>query len=150
MGALSGECGGGGVLCWGPCRLWKESSGDEHLSSCRLSWATWSGLVYRGLWELVERDSGGGVSLSMVALWREPGGRAPLLGTLKDRQKRLRRRASISIEALLGKLLVGGSSTGDFERWMKGALGMEHSSLKRFSVEGLWEGLIYWGPWKIC
>ena len=33
--------------------------------------------------------------------------------------------------------LEEGSSTGDFERWMKGTLGMEHLSLKRISVEGL-------------
>jgi hypothetical protein len=26
----------------------------------------------------------------------------------------------------------------------------EHCSLKRFSAEGLWGGLFYWGPWKIC
>jgi hypothetical protein len=23
-------------------------------------------------------------------------------------------------------------------------------SLKRLSAEGLWGGLLYWGPWKIC
>jgi hypothetical protein len=46
--------------------------------------------------------------------------------------------------------LEGGSSSRDFERWIKGALGMEHFSLKRLSVEGLWGGLLYWGPWKIC
>jgi hypothetical protein len=47
-------------------------------------------------------------------------------------------------------ILDGGSSTGEFESWMKGALGMERFSLKRLSVEGLWGGLLYWGPWKIC
>jgi hypothetical protein len=31
---------------------------------------------------------------------------------------------------------------------MKGALGMEHLSLKSFSAEGLWGGLIYRGPLK--
>ena len=44
----------------------------------------------------------------------------------------------------------GGSSTGDFERQMKGALGMERFSLNRLSAEGLCGGLLYWGPWKIC
>jgi len=88
---------------------------------------------------MVERGSGGGASLSMVALRREPGGRAPLLETLKDRQKRLRRRAFISIGVPMGNL-EGGSSTGDFERWMKEALGMENSSLKRLSVEGSGKG----------
>ena len=33
---------------------------------------------------------------------------------------------------------------------MKGALRMERLSLKRLSAEGLYGGLIYWGPWKIC
>jgi len=32
---------------------------------------------------------------------------------------------------------------------MKWALGMECFSLKRLSAEGLWEGLLYWGPWVI-
>jgi hypothetical protein len=54
-----------------------------------------------------------------------------------------------SIGALLGNL-EGGSSTRDFERWMKEALEMEHFSLKRLSVEGLLGGLLYWGPWKTC
>ena len=41
----------------------------------------------------------------------------------------------------------GGSSTGDFERWMKGALGMGHLSLKRLNGEGLEGGHLSWGPW---
>jgi hypothetical protein len=68
---------------------------------------------------------------------------------MEDRYKRLWRRASISIGALLGNL-EGSSSTGDFERWMKGALGMERFSLKRLNMEGLWGGLLYWEPWEIC
>jgi hypothetical protein len=71
------------------------------------------------------------------------------LGTLEDRQKRLWRQASISIGVPLGNL-EWGSSTRVFERWMKGALGMERFSLKRLSEEGLWGALLYWGPWKIC
>jgi hypothetical protein len=51
---------------------------------------------------------------------------------------------SLSTGALLGNL------EGGFERWMKEALGIEHLSLKRLSAEGLWEGLLYLGPWKIC
>jgi len=27
---------------------------------------------------------------------------------------------------------------------------MERFSLNRLSAEGLWGGLLYWGPWKIC
>jgi len=50
-----------------------------------------------------------------------------MLGTLKDRLKRLWRWASISIRASPGNLEEG-SSTRDFERWMKGVLGMEHIS----------------------
>jgi hypothetical protein len=72
-----------------------------------------------------------------------------LLGTLEDRQKRLWRWASLYIGAPLGNL-EGDSSTRDFERWMEEALGMELFSLKRLSAEGLWGGLLYWGPWKIC
>jgi hypothetical protein len=60
-----------------------------------------------------------------------------LLGTLKDRQKRLWRWASLSIGAPLGDLEVG-SSTRDFERWMREALGMQSFSLKRLSAEGFW------------
>ena len=62
-----------------------------------------------------------------------------MLGTLEDRQKRLWGWVSISIGALLGNL-EGGSSTRDFERWMKGALGMERFSLKMVSVEGSFTG----------
>jgi len=57
--------------------------------------------------------------------------------------------ASLSVGAPLGNL-EGGSSTRDFERWMKGALGMERLALKRLSGEGLKGRLLYWGPWKIC
>jgi len=72
-----------------------------------------------------------------------------LLGTLEDRKTRLWRWASIFIEALLENL-EGGSSTGDFESWLKEALGMERYSLKRLSAEGLWGQLLYRGPWKTC
>jgi hypothetical protein len=77
--------------------------------------------------------------------WRE----GSLVGDPGAWLKRLWRWASLSIGAPLGNL-EGVSSTGDFERWMKGALGIEHFSLKRLSAEGLWGGLLYWGPWKIC
>jgi len=43
MGALLGEPGGG-LLCLGSWRLWKEGSRDGYLSSWGLSWATWNGL----------------------------------------------------------------------------------------------------------
>jgi hypothetical protein len=40
-----------------------------------------------------------------------------------------------------------GPSTGNFERWMKGALGMGPLSLKRLTAEGLEGWLFYWVPW---
>ena len=43
-----------------------------------------------------------------------------------------------------------GSSTVDYDRWMKGALQMEHFSLKMLSAEGLWGWLLYWRHWTIC
>jgi hypothetical protein len=75
--------------------------------------------------------------------------RAPLLGILEDRYKRLWKGAYLSIGAPLGNL-EGGSSTRDFERWMKKPLEMERFSLKRLNAEGLWIGLLYWGPRNIC
>jgi hypothetical protein len=39
-----------------------------------------------------------------------------------------------------------GLSTRNFERWMQGAQGMGHLSLKRLTVEGLKGGLIYCVP----
>ena len=64
----------------------REGSGDGYPALWGLSWATWSGLIGRGPWFMVERGSGGVASLSVGALWREPGGRASLLGTLKVRR----------------------------------------------------------------
>ena len=72
-----------------------------------------------------------------------------MLGTLENRWKRLWRWASLSIGAPLGNLEER-SINRDFERWVKEAPGMERFSLKRLSEAGLWEGLLYWGPWKIC
>jgi hypothetical protein len=68
------------------------------------------------------------------------------LGTLKGREKRLWKRASIAIGAPLGNVEVG-SSTRDFERWMKGALGKGCLSLKRLTAEGREGGLLYWERW---
>jgi hypothetical protein len=52
--------------------------------------------------------------------------------------------AAVNIK--MGKL-EGGLSTGDFERWLKGALGKGHLTLKRLTAEDLEGGLLYWGPW---
>jgi len=47
--------------------------------------------------------------------------------------------------------LEEGSSTGDFERRMKGALGMGFLSLMRLHGGGFGGGkLLDWEPWKIC
>jgi hypothetical protein len=53
---------------------------------------------------------------------------------------------SLHTGAPLGDLGRGGTSTGNFERWMKRALGMGHISLKRLTEEGLKRGLLYWVP----
>ena len=73
------------------------------------------------------------------------GGRACLLGTLKDRKKRLWRQAYFSIGAPLGNL-EGESSTRDFERWLKGALEVERLSLWELCEGNLEGGLPCWGP----
>jgi hypothetical protein len=40
----------------------------------------------------------------------------------------------------------GGSSIGEFQRWMKKALGIGHFSLKRLTVDSLWGVFCHWGP----
>jgi len=42
-----------------------------------------------------------------------------------------------------------GSSTGDFERWLKGALEVGHLSLWELCKGNLEGGLPCWGPWRI-
>jgi hypothetical protein len=63
MGALLGEPGGGapllGALKVMKGRLWGWATPFMGAQ------ATWSGLLYRGLREMVERGSGGGASLSL-------------------------------------------------------------------------------------
>jgi len=46
--------------------------------------------------------------------------------------------------------LEEGSSTRDFERRMKGALGMGLLSLMRLCGGGLGVELLHWEPWKVC
>jgi hypothetical protein len=43
-----------------------------------------------------------------------------------------------------------GSFTRDFDRWKKGALEVEHLSLRELREGNLEVGLLYWGPWRIC
>jgi hypothetical protein len=42
-----------------------------------------------------------------------------------------------------------GSSTGDFERWLKGVLEVVHFSLWELCEGNLEGGLPCWGPWRI-
>jgi len=83
MGALLGEPGGGAPLLRAlkvmKGRLWGWASLFMGAQLGNLEWAHLPGTLRYG-----ERGSGGRVSLSVGALRREPGGRAPLLETLKD------------------------------------------------------------------
>jgi hypothetical protein len=88
-----------------------------------------------------------GASLSEEAHCDGPRGRAPLLGTLGYERKALG----------TGISLYGGSegqpgvglSTGDFERWLKGALEVGRLSLWELCEGYLEGGLHCWGPWSI-
>jgi hypothetical protein len=77
------------------------------------------------LWELCEGNLDGG--LPCWGPWR--------IG------RKVSGDASVSIGALLGNL-EGDLSAGDFEKWMKGAVGIGHLSLKRLIAEGLKELLL--------
>jgi len=79
---------------------------------------------------VAEGGSRNGVSLSEEAHCGEPRGRAPLLGILGYESKAL----GTSISLHWGSAGQPGvcSSTGDFERWLKGALEMERLSLCEF------------------
>jgi len=95
-----------------------------------LGWATWSGIIYRGLREVFGKGFGGGVSPSKGALRREFGESDPLLGTIM-----LKRWTSLCIGAPLGNM-EWGSSKRDFERWVKGSFSLCRVSLLRASREG--------------
>jgi len=81
----------------------------------------------------------------MGALLGEPEGRAPLLGAPKVMKGKLWGWASLFRGAHLGNLDLG-SSTGDFEIWLKGALEVGCLSLWEFCEVNLKEGLPCWGP----
>ena len=83
----------------------------------------------------------------MGALLGEPRGGAPLLGALKVMNGMLWGWASLFMGAQLGQSRVG-SSTRDFEIWLKEALDVGCLSLCGSSVKGTrrgW-GLPCWGP----
>jgi len=83
MGALWGEPGGG-LIYWDPVG-YVEKALEMGISLYRgPAGEPGRGLIYQGLWEMDEGCAGSGASLSDGALWREPGGGTPLLGTLED------------------------------------------------------------------
>jgi len=116
-------------------------------------------LVYRGLAKALETGTflhrgplkyhgGGGLSLH--------GG--PVRGTWRGgffaRSPEGYERKALGMGISLHGGSVGqpgvGSSTGDFERWMKGALVLERLSLKTVRGGGLGGEVLHWGPWTIC
>jgi hypothetical protein len=96
-------------------------------------------------------DKGGstnGASLSEDAQCGGPGGRAPSLGTLGYARKAFGTGISFLGDSVWQPGV--GLSTGDFERWLKGALEVWHFSLWEL-CEGNLEGrLPFWGPWRIA
>ena len=76
---LSGDLVDQGIRKRCKRRLWKPSSlpQEPHWGSCK-------GAHFTKSIERQKNSSGNGASLSMGVLWGIPGGRVPLLGTLKD------------------------------------------------------------------
>jgi len=92
------------------------------------------GFIYQGLWEMVEKGSGGGASLSLRELCEETLERGfPCWGPW-----RICRNVwgvSLFIVAPLGNLEKG-STTRDFQRWLKGALEVErHCGVSDYDSE---------------
>ena len=85
-----------------------------------------------------------GASLSEEAHCEGPQSRARLLGTLNCERKALGKGNSLH-GGSVGQTGVG-SSTGDFERWLKGALHVGHFSLWELHEGNLEGGLPCWGP----
>ena len=76
---------GGGLLYLGPWRmcngrLWRRAS----LSPYGPRWGNWKGDRIPGTERWMKEARRNGTSLSKEALWTEPRGRTPLLGTPKD------------------------------------------------------------------
>jgi hypothetical protein len=69
------------------------------------------------------------------------------LGTLKDMQRGLWRWNNLSLcRGSVRGTWKGGFFSGDFERYVKRALEMEHLSLCRGSIRGTWKGgFLFWG-----
>jgi hypothetical protein len=83
----------------------------------------------------MKEGSGSGASLSEAALWEEPGGRAPWLGTLKD---------MLSKALEMGICFHRGPTFGEhvemFLSW----------GLKRRGKKSLYSGDFLWGIWETC
>ena len=93
---------------------------------------------------MVEMGSKEGASLSEEGHCGGPRGRAPLLGTLGYEWKALETCISLC-RSSTGQPGVG-SSTGDFEIWLKGALEVGRLSLWEGNLEG---GLPCWVPYRM-
>jgi len=118
--------------------LWRQASistgallGNLEGGSCTGDFESW-----------MKGGSRNGPSLSEEAHSGGPHGRAPLLGTLGYERKALRMGISFR-GGSVGPPAVG-SSTGDFKRWLKGALEVEHLSLWELHEGNLEGGLPYW------
>jgi hypothetical protein len=141
----------------------RQGSGDGHLSPqghCSVSW----GYVHRESWK---GGSGNESSLSMEALWREPGG-----GSFSRKSEGYEEgsgKGHFSIRAQLGNM-ERGSFTGDFQRWIRrlslsvrGTGGPSAGKLENLLKEGsgygaslsmdllgeLGWGLLCWGPCRL-
>jgi len=126
----------GGLLCWVPRRIGRKGSGDASISIGdplgNLEGGSCTGDFERWL-----KGAPGKGHLSEVAHCGGPQERAPLLRTLGYEQKALG--TDISLYGGPAGQPGVGSSTGNFERWLKGALEVGNhygNSVKRTWKEG--------------
>jgi len=96
---------------------------------------------------MVEGGSWEGASVSEEAHCGRPRGRAPLLGTLDYERKALE--TGISLHEYSDGQPGVDLSTGDLERWLKGALEFGRLSLWELCEGNPEVGLPCWGPWRI-
>jgi hypothetical protein len=129
------EPGGGGLLYWGPWRvckgrLWRQASLSIGAPLGNLEGDSYTRDFERGMNE----GSRNGSSLSAVALWGEPGGRAPWLGVLRYMLSKALEMGVCFHSALLLGNMEGCSFPRAFER------------MEKF----LYLGEFLWGIWEIC
>jgi hypothetical protein len=95
---------------------------------------------------LLKGGSGSEASLAMGARLGElGGGEESFVKGLKGYERKALG-IGISLHGCSAGQTGVGLSTGGFERWTKGALGMEYLSLKRLRGGGLGWELLHWGP----